>query len=105
MSAFGGKADMTICGNPLSRSLLGAKRTCPFALHMSANDPRLTLTQPLPLKIFHRLLARRGIAAVGSVLRNTRGDCPKPLLILRPLRVEHDTADVPIAFEQVIFVH
>jgi hypothetical protein len=27
MSAFGGKADMTVCGNPLSRSLLGAKRT------------------------------------------------------------------------------
>src|SRR5262245_54208111 len=42
MSAFGGKADMTICGNPLSRSLLGAKRTCRFALHMSANDPKQT---------------------------------------------------------------
>src|SRR5512132_1608224 len=42
MSAFGGKADMTVCGNPLSRSLLGAKRTCPFALHMSANDPKRT---------------------------------------------------------------
>jgi hypothetical protein len=43
MSAFGGKADMTVCGYPLSRSLLGAKRTCPFALHMSANDPKRTL--------------------------------------------------------------
>ena len=43
MSAFRGKADMTVCGNPLSRSLLGAKRTCPFALHMSANDPKRTL--------------------------------------------------------------
>ena len=42
MSAFGGKADMTVCGNPLSRSLFGAKRTCPFALHMSANDPKRT---------------------------------------------------------------
>ena len=29
---------MAFCGNPLSWSLLGAKRTCPFALHMSAND-------------------------------------------------------------------
>jgi hypothetical protein len=29
---------MTVCGNLLSRSLLGEKRTCPFALHMSAND-------------------------------------------------------------------
>ena len=43
MSAFGGKADMTLRGNPLSRSLLGAKRTCSFALHMSANDPKRTL--------------------------------------------------------------
>jgi hypothetical protein len=33
---------MTFCENPLSRSLLGAKRTCPFALHMSANDPKRT---------------------------------------------------------------
>ena len=24
----GGKADMTLCGNPLSRSLSGVKRTC-----------------------------------------------------------------------------
>src|SRR5262245_18684457 len=39
MSVFGGKADMTMCGNPLLRSLLGAKRTCRFALHMSAYDP------------------------------------------------------------------
>ena len=36
MSAFKGKADMTFCGNPLLRSLLGAKRTWLFALHMSA---------------------------------------------------------------------
>jgi hypothetical protein len=43
MSAFGGKADMTVCGIPLSRSLLGAKRTCLFAAHMSANDPKRTL--------------------------------------------------------------
>jgi hypothetical protein len=70
----------------------------------SAGEGGGKLTQPLPLKIFHRLLERRGIAAVGRVLRNTRGDCPKPLLILRPLRVEHDTADVPMAFEHVIFV-
>ena len=34
---------MTFCGNPLSRSLSGVKRTCPFALHMSANDPKRTL--------------------------------------------------------------
>jgi hypothetical protein len=32
MSAFGGKADMTLRGNPLSRSLSGVKRTWLFAL-------------------------------------------------------------------------
>jgi hypothetical protein len=42
MSAFGGKADMTLCGNPLSRSLLGVKRTSLFATHMSAYDPKRT---------------------------------------------------------------
>src|SRR5215475_10320978 len=42
MSAFGGKADMTVCGNPLSRPLLGVKRTSLFATHMSAFDPKRT---------------------------------------------------------------
>jgi hypothetical protein len=42
MSAFGGKADMTLCGNPLLRSLLGIKRTWRFAAHMSAYDPKRT---------------------------------------------------------------
>ena len=31
-----------LCACPLSRSLLGVKRTCPFALHMSAFDPKRT---------------------------------------------------------------
>jgi len=42
MSAFGGKADMTLCGNPLLQSLLGVKRTSLFAAHMSAFDPKRT---------------------------------------------------------------
>ena len=42
MSAIGGKADMALCVNPLLRSLLGAKRTCLFALQMSAIDPKRT---------------------------------------------------------------
>src|SRR5215471_2374682 len=42
MSAFGGKADMSFCGSPLLRSLLGVKRTCSCALHMSAFDPKRT---------------------------------------------------------------
>jgi hypothetical protein len=41
MSAFGGKADMTFCGNSLSRSLLGVERTSLFAAQMSAFDPYL----------------------------------------------------------------
>src|SRR4030095_15911287 len=44
MSALGGKADMTVCGNPLSRWLLGVKRTSLFATHVSAFDPKRTLT-------------------------------------------------------------
>src|SRR5262245_36420952 len=42
MSSFGGKADMTVCGCPLLRSLLGVKRTWLFAAHMSAYDPKRT---------------------------------------------------------------
>src|SRR5262249_230835 len=49
-SAFGGKADMTLCGCPLSWSLLGVKRTCSVALHMSANDPKRTCCTPEPLQ-------------------------------------------------------
>jgi hypothetical protein len=33
---------MTVCGNPLSRSLSGVKRTCLVAAHMSAFDPKRT---------------------------------------------------------------
>jgi hypothetical protein len=40
MSAFGGKADMALCGNSLLRSLLGAKQTWALALHMSAFNPK-----------------------------------------------------------------
>src|SRR5262245_15940976 len=42
MSAFGGKADMTVCVCLLLRSLLGVKRTWVGALHMSAFDPKRT---------------------------------------------------------------
>ena len=41
-SAFGGKADMTVCRSPLSRSLLGVERTSLFAAQMSAYDPKRT---------------------------------------------------------------
>src|SRR5262245_189308 len=40
-------ADMTVCGCPLSRSLLGLKRTCLVALHMSAYDPKRTSASAL----------------------------------------------------------
>jgi hypothetical protein len=46
MSAFGCKADMTLRGCPLFRSLLGAKRTCLVALHMSTSDPKRTWWGP-----------------------------------------------------------
>ena len=44
----GGTADMTFCGNPLSRSLSGVKRTWVGALHMSACDPKQTCRFPKP---------------------------------------------------------
>jgi hypothetical protein len=43
MSAFGSKADMTVCGNPLSQSLSGVKQTWLVAAHTSACDPKRTL--------------------------------------------------------------
>src|SRR5262249_3943923 len=49
MSAFGGKADITSCGSPLSRSLLGVKQTSLFATHMSAFDPKRTFSHRLYL--------------------------------------------------------
>jgi len=51
MSAFGPK---WACRKTQSMSLLGAKRTCPFALHMSANDPKRTC-QALPISQFKPL--------------------------------------------------
>jgi hypothetical protein len=48
MSAFGGKADMTICACLLSWSLLAVKRTWPIALQMSAYDPKRTLKSWAP---------------------------------------------------------
>src|SRR5262245_13962167 len=47
MSAFGGKADMTLCGCLLSWSLLGVKLTWPVAVQMSANDPKRTSCTPI----------------------------------------------------------
>jgi len=41
------KADMTFCGSPLLRSLLGVKRTWAVAPHMSAFDPKRTFIMPL----------------------------------------------------------
>src|SRR5262252_9318369 len=51
MSAFGGKADMTVCGGLLSRSLLGVKQTCRIALHMSAFDPKRTSQHTRPTSL------------------------------------------------------
>src|SRR5262245_3964338 len=59
MSAFGDKADMTICGSPLSRSLLWVKQTCHFAL-MSAYDPKRTsATSGRPPEIGTMLFSER----------------------------------------------
>src|SRR6476660_5398577 len=54
MSAFGGKAHMNFFKNPLSRSLLGVKRTWVIALHMSAFDPKRTSTSSLNVVHFEQ---------------------------------------------------
>jgi hypothetical protein len=58
MSAFGGKADITIAACPLLRSLLGAKQTWAFALHMSANDPKRTSLRGLAA-LFREIAAQK----------------------------------------------
>src|SRR5262245_61413239 len=66
MSAFGGKADMAVCGSPLSRSLLGVKRTCPLALNMSAYDPKRTLVAPSSARVFIVTMPVLGLAGEGN---------------------------------------
>jgi hypothetical protein len=61
MSAFEGEADMTMCGNLLSRSLLGVKRTWACALHMSAFDPKRTSRDNQLGCTFDCTQARQGI--------------------------------------------
>ena len=74
---------MNFFGNALSRSLLGVKRTSPFAAHLSAFDPKRTLASALhisELSHAHRLSSSvNGVnrmlwrGAVGSIsIRYTR---------------------------------
>jgi hypothetical protein len=42
MSAFGGKADMDICGMSAFAVAIGNKADIAVALHMSASDPKRT---------------------------------------------------------------
>jgi hypothetical protein len=56
---------------------LGAKRTCPFALHMSAYDPKRTLDRPLKSLVradtMVSVLGRRGRGAISlRLLLETR---------------------------------
>ena len=45
---FRGKAEMNICGMSAFAVAIGVKRTCLFALHMSAFDPKRTLMLQKP---------------------------------------------------------
>src|SRR5262245_29626542 len=78
MSAFGGKADMAVCGSPLSRLLLGVKRTCLCALYMSAYDPKRTSSDILPAD------------RVRSTATQTSGD----ELPLEPLEIAYQIANL-----------
>src|SRR5262249_54891438 len=76
MSAFGVKADMTLCGNPLSRSLLGVKRTCSFKAATRICDPKLFFSNTIhfcDLGHSARYSQRRGVgASQGVVDHNAR---------------------------------
>ena len=78
MSAFGGKADMGLCGISLSRSLSGVKGTCHFAPQMSAYDPKRTYLCAKPvgsLSVFDdfgraaaaRLALERALVVIGLI--------------------------------------
>src|SRR5215510_13568388 len=75
MSAFGGKADMTVCGCLLSRSLLGVKQTWRCALHMSAFDPKRTSTPSRSAARIGTMLypKRRGVDGEAARLHQTFG--------------------------------
>src|SRR5215831_10551644 len=73
MSAFGYNADMALCGNPLSRSLLGVKRTSLFARHMSAFDPKRTFSVPIPTQLLPAC-----ISALQCLVRHGHADAGGP---------------------------
>jgi len=70
MSAFGGKADMTLCGNLLSRSLLGVKRTCRFAMQMSAFDPKRTWKVIVSITVIMLLTASARLGTKAALHRS-----------------------------------
>ena len=65
MSAFGGKAEMTICGNPLLRSLLGVKRTWRF-VGPSLNEPQLNRYDGLSLALRRGMRRREFISLLSG---------------------------------------
>src|SRR5262245_43690837 len=71
MSAFGGKADMTGCGCLLSRSLLGVKRTLPFAAHMCARERTRTGRLHCDVSAVYRRRQDGSVAAHRRYLRRT----------------------------------
>ena len=66
---------MTICGNSLSRSLFGAERTCPFALHTGSLHSDVQPPQHVGDEFLHVLMAAvgKGDASALSVGRRRRG--------------------------------
>src|SRR5262245_1254684 len=68
MSALGGKADMTVCGCLLFRSLLGVKRTSSVAPHMSASDPKRTSvgSRATPSRVFAQIATITSLSLGGE---------------------------------------
>jgi hypothetical protein len=75
MSAFGCKADMNFCGNPLSRSLLGAKRTRSDLIALANRAKCLMVSHPRQIRFFTN--PRRRNALPWACRRGENGQ-PRP---------------------------
>src|SRR5262245_25510212 len=112
MSAFGGKADMTVCVCLLLRSLLGVKRTWVGALHMSAFDPKRTCPLQLAKRSRYDALAsgeqmrRRdfitlsGAAVVAGTLDVRAQQSPRPVIGFLRVTSAADATNLVAAFRQ-----
>src|SRR5215471_242024 len=104
-SAFGGKADMTVCGSPLSWSLLGVKQTWVGALHMSAFDPKRTLVGVFIRSVYIFSPTRRRVLSLRPSSHNQNAPDANPASLFLCLQIsicreEHITGSEIVLMRQ-----